>query len=341
MLYMTQIDSWQIRILKSAQILTSDTDIYRNFSILFYTYPDWFERDTSKINFFKDCKYKNCNVTFNHSMLLQSDAVIFYHVGMNQPPTKLSNQIWIFVSLESPYTTKTTYNREGFKNKFDWTMTYRQDSEGFIPYGVIKRRNKVLEKNYKSIFQNKTKEAVWVVSHCNTISKREKYIQEMAKYIGVDTFGRCGQSCNTNSAEDCKQALSKTYKFYLSFENALCNDYMTEKISTIYLDDMDFIPVVRGAPNASNYLPKNTYVSTRDFKTPKELAEYLKNLGRNETLYTDILKEKDKYYYQSNSHFEGGMCDICRLLNNNYTTQTAKDLEQWLWKGQCTDPKDI
>lgn len=340
-LKLIHFDSGQIQIMKSPKAFNVTEHRKDTFTILFYIYPSWFGSDTRKIEFYKNCKYKNCNVTFDHSMLSQSDVVIFYHVGMKEPPTKLSHQKWIFVSLESPHSTNTAYNKAGFKNKFDWTITYRQDSEGFAPYGLIIRRNKDPEKNYKSIYENKTKEAVWVVSHCNTISKREKYINEMSKYIGIDTYGKCGRSCDTNSAEECKQILSKTYKYYLSFENTLCNDYMTEKISTIYMDDMNFIPVVRGAPNAKDYLPKNTFVLASDFKSPKDLAEYLKRLGQNKTLYTSILKEKDKYYYQSNSYFQGAMCEICGRLNNNFTTNSTKDLEQWLWRGQCIDPNDI
>jgi hypothetical protein len=39
----------------------------------------------------------------------------------------------------------------------------------------------------------KTKDAVWIVSNCNTPSKREKYVKEMQKIINVDIFGRCGK----------------------------------------------------------------------------------------------------------------------------------------------------
>jgi hypothetical protein len=42
----------------------------------------------------------------------------------------------------------------------------------------------------------KTKDAVWVVSNCNTPSKREKYVKEMQNIINVDIFGRCGKPCN-------------------------------------------------------------------------------------------------------------------------------------------------
>jgi hypothetical protein len=57
----------------------------------------------------------------------------------------------------------------------------------------------------------KTKDVVWIVSNCNTPSKREKYVKEMQKIINVDIFGRCGKPC-VKKGIDCIQNLSKYYK---------------------------------------------------------------------------------------------------------------------------------
>jgi hypothetical protein len=52
----------------------------------------------------------------------------------------------------------------------------------------------------------KTKDVVWIVSNCNTPSKREKYVKEMQKIINVDIFGRCGKPC-VEKGIDCIQNL--------------------------------------------------------------------------------------------------------------------------------------
>ena len=68
----------------------------------------------------------------------------------------------------------------------------------------------------------------WVVSNCNTHSKREDYVQIMQYYIDVDIYGKCGNlTCSLEN--DCFDDLAENYKFYLAFENALCPDYVTEK----------------------------------------------------------------------------------------------------------------
>ncbi|VDI24970.1 Hypothetical predicted protein, partial [Mytilus galloprovincialis] len=128
-------------------------------------------------------------------------------------------------------------------------MTYRKDSEGFPPYVVLKKRLHITEKNYTSIYMEKN--IAWITSNCRTPSKREDYVKEFLKYIDVDIYGKCVKPCFFK--EDCKIHLSTTHRFYLSFEKALCKDYLTEKIANMYDINRNFIPIVRGAPNAGDY----------------------------------------------------------------------------------------
>jgi hypothetical protein len=44
-------------------------------------------------------------------------------------PMKTANQKWAFVSLEVPHHTWGYYRQKQCIDKFDWTMTYRSDSE--------------------------------------------------------------------------------------------------------------------------------------------------------------------------------------------------------------------
>lgn len=59
--------------------------------------------------------------------------------------------------------------------------------------------------------------------------------------------------------------LEKSYKFYLSFENSLCRDYVTEKFYQPLLYNM--IPIVYGSANYSALYPElnSSYIDTRHF----------------------------------------------------------------------------
>ena len=39
--------------------------------------------------------------------------------------------------------------------------------------------------------KDKSKLIVWPVSHCNTASKREEYVEKLSKYVQVDIYGKC------------------------------------------------------------------------------------------------------------------------------------------------------
>lgn len=77
----------------------------------------------------------------------------------------------------------------------------------------------------------------WFVSNCDSASKRELYVAQLKKYVDVDVYGRCGdRTCWAGDQEACYAHLERHYKFYLSFENSLCRDYVTEKFFQVTLN---------------------------------------------------------------------------------------------------------
>ena len=73
---------------------------------------------------------------------------------------------------------------------------------------------------------------IWIVSHCNTQSKKEDYMKKLNKYIPVDIFGKCGNRTKCDSwRKDCTREMMKDYKFYFAAENAIWNEYFTGRSS--------------------------------------------------------------------------------------------------------------
>ncbi len=117
------------------------------------------------------------------------------------------------------------------------------------------------------------------------MSKREKYIKELKGYIDVDIFGACSKVKNPCPSKNkkgfkCLEKLSQKYKFYLAFENSICEEYITEKIQRTL--EFPIVPVVMGAGSYERYFPNGSYINVFDFQSPKHLADYLHFLNKNQ-----------------------------------------------------------
>jgi len=110
----------------------------------------------------------------------------------------------------------------------------------------------------------------------------------------VDSFGKCFHNKDITGFEgdtrlqpnlyELKLQTISQYFFYLAFENSNMLDYVTEKIFHCYLART--LPVYMGAPNIDNFVPfPHSYINTRDFKSPQELASFLLKVAEDEKLY--------------------------------------------------------
>ena len=180
------------------------------------------------------CRKDMVDLTYDKKRYAESEFVIFHArdmPGVDHLKTimknKPSSQFWIYFLQESPNATPDTRPLNGM---FDLTMTYRSDSDFWWPYGSY--RGIPFEKTSQLDFSvGKDKLVSWMVSNCNS-HLRNSFVHELQKYITVDVFGSCsrkfGESKSCPRGEACRNII-KQYKFYLSFENALCEDYITEK----------------------------------------------------------------------------------------------------------------
>ena len=72
---------------------------------------------------------------------------------------------------------------------------------------------------------------------------------------------------------NCLNLLGEKYHFYLSFENAMCKDYITEKFFMVL--NQNVIPVVFTGANMSAVAPPHSYINVADFPTIQELVAHL------------------------------------------------------------------
>lgn len=225
----------------------------------------------------KNCQFQNCFVTNNKSYF--RDVKYFNVITFNAmdikntiPPLERSeDQLYIFVSMDPPglYPMPSRFNRF-----FNLTFTYKLDSDVTLKFLVVRNDRgeiigpkkdmhwidvkdmKPITNEIKNKLQNKKKTAAWFVSNCHSPSQREDYVQklsiELVKYkLEVDVFGACGCLECLKFTKECYDILESDYYFYLSFENSICEDYVTEKLLTALKHFT--VPVVYGGANYTRY----------------------------------------------------------------------------------------
>lgn len=312
----------------------------------FYGYRDfnWGEGNRPFIS--ANCSVSNCFATSNRNYLpiARFDAILFHYPNLFRWPTRRSfDQHYVFVSREPPLYLK---NRHGNKVLFfNLTMTYSAKSDFQLAYGRIWRRNSnipqlqgggnTLNKNYA---EGKSKLVAWFASNCNSLSGRERYVQQLQKYINVDIYGRCGSlSCQNDVNHTCHTVmLKKNYKFYLAFENSFCDEYVTEKFFLPLGSDV--VPIVLGGANYSSFAPPHSYIDALQF-SPRDLAVYLKMLDQNDDEYNKFFRWKEKFYVeQAEFHSEiyrEAFCNLCERLNRKENRKIYPSVERWWIEGKC------
>ena len=132
----------------------------------------------------------------------------------------------------------------------------------------------------------KNRSVAWFVSHCQTPSQREWFVDALSRHIDVDVYGNCG-GLNCDAEGRCPRAsydlLRDHYRFYLSFENSLCTDYVTEKLFRPMTYDV--VPIVYGGADYAQYLPEHSFINIRDFRSPQSLAQHLHQLMADDEQY--------------------------------------------------------
>lgn len=83
-----------------------------------------------------------------------------------------------------------------------------------------------------------------------------------------------------------KEKKLREYKFVLCLENAIFPGNITEKIFDCFFAGS--VPVYFGAPDIEKYIPLNTFIDMREFKTLTEVESYLDSI--DETAYNSYTK---------------------------------------------------
>ncbi|XP_078041671.1 alpha-(1,3)-fucosyltransferase 10 [Augochlora pura] len=215
---------------------------------------------------------------------------------------------WGLLHEESPRNNPILVQQETL-NLFKYSSTFSRFSDVPLTLVDLSGIRELLDRKYFVSTEQKTRlintknlaPLLYIQSDCDTASNRDTYVAELMKYIRVDSYGTCLNNAQFDKRlkENYLEMLNSedflffiaNYKFTIAFENAVCKDYITEKLWRPLI--VGSVPVYYGSPSFKDWLPNNmSAISVLDFKDPKSLANFLNNLANNETEYNKYLSHK-------------------------------------------------
>ena len=102
----------------------------------------------------------------------------------------------------------------------------------------------------------------------------------------VDIYGSCGNlKCTPNEGQTCNQYLASKYKFLLAFESDLCSDLVSFKFFSV-MSEPNTVAIVMGGSDYKQLAPPMSFIDVADFKSAKELANYMLYLDSHDGKYS-------------------------------------------------------
>ena len=255
------------------------------------------------------------------------------------------NQIWVVVNEESPVNSVLDIDvtKNIFITKtFNWSMSFNTHSTIYRPWFYIKQNkfdgvNESDVKQFESVKENirsmnKSKDFCWIISNCvNDWAQRKEIANDLIKLLPskIHIWGKFYNICldvdaKANSIDygpfpgryqelyEPQQDKIKACKFYFSFENSICFDYITEKFVNSL--EAGAIPIVNGWKDSYEERVPGSFIHISDFTTLTDLAEYLKLLLRSEDDLMNYHKWRLKYRVER-LHLQP-MCQLCENLGS-------------------------
>ncbi|XP_063380940.1 alpha-(1,3)-fucosyltransferase C-like [Cydia fagiglandana] len=317
----------------------------------------------NKVFIERKCEYTNCYVTSNKSLLgdvskfdviaFSGTEVVYWPIENLIPPKRSPHQKYVFTNIESADNYPFCSNK--LDNFFNWTWTFRLDSETKWGYIIVRDANNNIigpkkemhwmklqdmdpvSEKLSAEFRKKSKAAAWFVSNCWTRSRRENFASDLQKALKpydleVDIYGKCGPyKCERDDEEACFQIIKRDYYFYLSFENSLSEDYVTEKLLSAL--KYNAIPIVYGGANYTRFMPDGIYLNARELGAEK-LAKKMKYLIDHPDEYKEYFRWKNHYSYSRRNDYAetDDYCGFCTLLNNEEMVKKKsvyKNFKEW------------
>ncbi|XP_014470326.1 PREDICTED: alpha-(1,3)-fucosyltransferase 10 [Dinoponera quadriceps] len=330
-------------------------------------------------NHVKACGRTKCY--FTHDRSFQSNVrlknILFYGSDLrvrDLPSWRDSAVSWGLLHEESPRNNPILVHEEAL-NLFNYSSTFSRFSNIPLTLLDLPSLDELIEETYYVHTKEKTAlmhtqnlaPVLYIQSDCDTASNRDRYVLELMKHIRIDSYGECLNNAQLddrlkdnyiNILNNCEfLSFVAKYKFTIAFENAICEDYVTEKLWRPLI--VGSVPIYYGSPSFKDWLPNTkSAISILDFAKPAQLAQFLHKLVKNDSAYEEYLSHKlgNREYRVTNdkllhslerrptgvpnefgNYLEAFECFICERIQNNRKLQIDTVTKQ---QYDCPLPRD-
>ncbi|XP_021549918.1 alpha-(1,3)-fucosyltransferase 10 [Neomonachus schauinslandi] len=271
----------------------------------------WWSPLTGETGRLGQCGTDACFFTINRTFLHHpmTKAFLFYGTDFNidsLPLPRKAHHDWALFHEESPKNNYKLFHKPVI-TLFNYTATFSRHSH--LPLTtqylegveVLKSLRYLVPLRSKNNLRRRLAPLVYVQSDCDPPSDRDSYVRELMTYIEVDSYGEClrnkdlPQQLKNPASMDAEgfYRIIAQYKFILAFENAVCDDYITEKFWRPL--KLGVVPVYYGSPSIADWLPSNrSAILVSEFAHPRELASYIRQLDHDDRLYEAYIEWKLK-----------------------------------------------
>lgn len=233
------------------------------------------------------------HITYDRDKMPVADVVVFnlpfLYRELEGDLEKPEHQIWVAWSYESEVNYPWMFSDE-LKDIFDLWMTYHLDSDIVLPYYDYTFKEKLFTPSCE-----KTKDVCMFISSPVNKSHRLECLSELMEYLPIDSYGSWRRNCALDEDKGyvTKLDVIKQYRFTIAFENAISQDYVTEKFFEPLIAGS--VPIYLGAPNINKFSPgEHAFIDVRDYASPKDLADDIMRYCRDISRYNSLLEWKRK-----------------------------------------------
>lgn len=137
----------------------------------------------------------------------------------------------------------------------------------------------------KEYYLSKKKFCNYVISNPYAAGERDQMVEELNKYLPVDSGGRYRNNVGGPVAD--KLAFAKEYRFSMTFENSAMNGYTTEKIFEAFAADT--IPIYWGSRDIAKEFNPEAFVNVYDYPDFPAVVQRVKEIYENDELYLQMM----------------------------------------------------